>query len=439
MSLYREAIMPYMSNHKFDLIVIGSGLAGYAATCFAVARGLKTVQVSATGGELAFASGMLDLLGIYPHQEQQIREDPWAGLNALLADAPHHPYVKRGIAEIRRAMGEFLALAEAAGLHYCGRPDRNVTMPTAVGTLKATYRVPRSMWNGVIALEEKLPTLLVDFEGMKDFSAGLMAEVLHSRWPALRARRIRFPQFFPGADLPNLMLAEALETRAVREDLARSIRPHLGDATMVGMPAVLGMRAVNQVVRDLEDRLGVGVFEISTLPPSVPGQRLREAFDNSLAQEGALLLNGRQVIAAHTESHRCSGLAIKSGQSEETVPGEGIILATGRFLGGGLVGGRDGIVETIFGLPVTQPANRALWHREQFFDHRGHPINEAGLEIDDHFRPLGKDGRFAFENVFAAGSVLAHQDWIRTQSGAGLALATAHGAVEAFLHQSRVA
>ena len=39
---------------------------------------------------------------------------------------------------------------------------------------------------------------------------------------------------------------------------------------------------------------------------------------------------------------------------------------------------------------------------------------------------------FAFENVFAAGSVLAHQDWIRTKSGAGLAIATAYGAVNAF-------
>ncbi len=419
------------SSPEFDLIVIGSGLAGTAATCFAVSRGLRTAQVSATGGEVTFASGLLDLLGTYPPKEQRLWDDPWAGLAALIDDSPQHPYAKVGIAVISEAMQEFLGFAEAAGLNYCGWPDRNVTLATAAGTLKTTYRVPRSMWCGVSALQEKLPTVLLDFDGMKDFSARLMVEVLHPHWPALRAQRVPFPQAFLGADRPNLMLAEALESPAVRAELAHTIRPHLGDARMVGMPAVLGVRAATEVVSDLENQLGVGVFEIPTLPPSVPGQRMREALDDALVRQSALLLNGRQVHAVHTDGRRCTGITIGTGQSRETLLGDGIILATGRFLGGGLAAGRDGIRETVFGLPLTQPPNRALWYREQFFDRRGHPVHEAGLEIDDHFRPLGTDGDFAFENVFAAGSVLAHQDWIRTKSGAGLAIATACAAVNA--------
>lgn len=418
---------------KFDLIVIGAGLAGSAAAAFAVSRGLKTAQISATGGELAFASALLDLLGIYPPHEQKIWDDPWAGLAALIADSPQHPYAKLGIAAIREAMQEFVRFAEAAGLKYCGTPGRNVTLTTAAGTLKTTYRVPRSMWHGVTAWRERMPTLLVDFEGMKDFSARMIVEVLQSRWPGLRAQRIPFPQDFLGIDRPNLMLAEAMEIPAVRAELAETVRPHLGDARMVGMPAVLGVRAVTEVVSDLEDRLGAGVFEIPTLPPSVPGERLREALEAALVQRGALLLTGRQVVAVHTAGRHCSGVTVATGQSREMLTGDGILLATGRFLGGGLAAKRDGIVETIFGLPVIQPPNRALWHREQFFDHRGHPLSKAGVEIDDHFRPLGRQGRSAFENVFAAGSVLAHQDWIRTKCGAGLAIATAYGAVEAFL------
>ena len=38
----------------------------------------------------------------------------------------------------------------------------------------------------------------------------------------------------------------------------------------------------------------------------------------------------------------------------------------------------------------------------------------------------------AFENLFAAGSILAHPDWMRQKCGAGLAIATAYGAVKAF-------
>jgi glycerol-3-phosphate dehydrogenase subunit B len=52
-------------------------------------------------------------------------------------------------------------------------------------------------------------------------------------------------------------------------------------------------------------------------------------------------------------------------------------------------------------------------------------VNRAGLEVDDRFRPLDKDGS-PVPGVFAAGSVLAHQDWMREKCGSGLALATAY-------------
>jgi glycerol-3-phosphate dehydrogenase subunit B len=99
--------------------------------------------------------------------------------------------------------------------------------------------------------------------------------------------------------------------------------------------------------------------------------------------------------------------------------------------GGGLRAERGGLRETVFNLPVFQPPGREQWHRRDFFDPRGHPVNRAGLEIDPWFRPLGADGRPASDRLFAAGSLLAHQDWIRMKCGAGLAVATAYGAVKA--------
>jgi glycerol-3-phosphate dehydrogenase subunit B len=82
-----------------------------------------------------------------------------------------------------------------------------------------------------------------------------------------------------------------------------------------------------------------------------------------------------------------------------------------------------------------QPETRAQWHRENFLDRRGHQINQAGLEIDDHFRPLGFNGKPAFNTLFAAGSILAHQDWKRMKCGSGLAVATAFGAVKSFVKE----
>ena len=61
----------------------------------------------------------------------------------------------------------------------------------------------------------------------------------------------------------------------------------------------------------------------------------------------------------------------------------------------------------------------------KFLDFRGHLINPDGLEIDDTFRSLDASGAPAFETLFAAGSILAHNDWKRMNCGAVLAIATA--------------
>jgi glycerol-3-phosphate dehydrogenase subunit B len=86
-------------------------------------------------------------------------------------------------------------------------------------------------------------------------------------------------------------------------------------------------------------------------------------------------------------------------------------------------------------LPVHQPQGRREWHRDNFLDSRGHPVNRAGVEIDDSFRPLDRAGRPVFDTLFAAGSILAHQDWMRMKCGSGLAIATAYGAVSSFLQR----
>jgi glycerol-3-phosphate dehydrogenase subunit B len=53
-------------------------MAGMAAALFSANRGLSTVQVGMTG-ELLFASGLLDLLGVHPLHEKKSWQDPWAG------------------------------------------------------------------------------------------------------------------------------------------------------------------------------------------------------------------------------------------------------------------------------------------------------------------------------------------------------------------------
>jgi len=423
------------AEKKADLVVIGAGLAGSAATAFAATRGIKTVQVGLTLGHTLFASGVLDLLGIHPLSPRNRWEDPWAGIAALINDQPEHPYAKAGLENIRKAWQSFLEILQRAGLRYCGWPGRNATLATCAGTLKTTYRVPQTMWPGVLGLNEKRAVLIIDFEGMKEFSGARIVETIGARWPGLRTQRLKFPCAFIGADRQNFFMAEALESSQVRSELAEAIAPFLQSAELIGMPAILGLQQPEEVTADLEQKLGASIFEIPTMPPSVPGLRLKEAIEKEAMRAGAVILHGMRATAVKSKGRRCVGVSIEAGRSRMEVEAGALILATGRFLGGGLAASRSGIRETLLDLPVHQPKQREDWHRASFLDPDGHPINRAGLEIDGSFRPLGRNGRIAYENLYAAGSLLAHQDWIRMKCGAGLAISTAFGAVQRFIEQ----
>jgi glycerol-3-phosphate dehydrogenase subunit B len=423
-----------MSESKIintDLCIIGAGLAGLAATLFAANRGLSCVEVGQTG-EINFSSGFMDLLGVHPVEEKHAWTDPWAGIEALVRDVPQHPYARLPREDIQRALEEILAFLKKAGLPYKRRADQNIDVLTSLGTLKRTYCVPDTMWNGVKALEQKPACLLIDIRGLKGFSARQIAATLKPQCPGVRTARISFPDTDHLSEVFTEHMASALILPQNRKKLALTLKPHVKDAQVVGMPAILGLYRTREVMSDLQERIGVPLFEIPTIPPSVPGLRLKEAFERGLRAQGVEYLSQKRVLAARPQADGNFEIDVGRSATELTVRSRGIVLASGRFIGGGLHADRTRINETIFDLPVYQPTDRSQWHRRDFLDSRGHPVNRAGVETDDSFRPLNDSRQPAFETLFAAGSLLAHNDWKRLKCGAGVALASAFGAVESF-------
>ena len=346
-----------------DLTVIGAGMTGMAATVFAVNRGLSVCQVGCMR-EIGLASGLFDLLGVHPISNGKQWEDPWAGIDALIHDIPQHPYGRLSQVDILAAFDELLTFLENSGLPYTRHPEHNTRIITHVGTIKTTYCVPQTMWNGVEAFKQKRPSLIVDFSGLDGFSARLIVDSLKMKWPGLRAIRITFPGEGPMITALPEHVANALTVPQNRERLARLIRPHIRDAQVMGMPAVLGLYQATKVAADIEQRIGVPIFEISTMPPSIPGLRLKEAFEQGLREKRPYYFSQGSVLDVKQETTRKFKITIGSAGPTRKILSKGIILATGRFIGGGLIAGRKRIRESIFDLPLHQPETRAQWHRE---------------------------------------------------------------------------
>ncbi|NJB68554.1 glycerol-3-phosphate dehydrogenase subunit B [Desulfobaculum xiamenense] len=414
-----------------DLAVVGCGLAGCAAAARAAERGQRVALIGSVGA-MVFTSGYLDALGIAPGPQRRPLDDPWAGIAALSDAEPMHPLARLGAGEVRAALEWFLNVLAQAGVPYVAAGDANFVAMTPAGTVKRTWAVPATMRPGVEALSDGGVCMIVGVEGLRGFSARQVAANLAAARPGVLVERVAFPGMAGREDVYAEHMARALEVPDILDGFAEVLRPRVGGVRYVGLPAILGVHAPERVRARLEERLGVTVFEIPCMPPSVPGIRLREALEEALPKMGVTLVPSRRVLAVRQSGE---GFELEAGvrATDTIVRARGVVLATGRFLGGGLRATRAGVEETVFGLPVSQPESRSGWHARECFDPRGHGINRAGLEVDDAMRPLGRDGAPVSGTLFAAGSVLAHQDWIRSRCGAGLAVSTACRAVDAFV------
>lgn len=414
-------------DRECDLLIIGSGMAGMAAAFFAARRQIDTVQVG-VAGEINLASGMLDLLGVHPVDGGHRLVDPWEGLHRLQQDCPRHPYALLPVDTIRTAFDLLLDFLHRAHLPYMHLHRRNVEMITPVGTVKTTYALPETMAAGIRALAEKWPVLLVDFHGLKGYSAIQIKEAMSSHWPGLETLRLFLP------DLPEDLFAERMarwmEMRDSRRWLADAIAPHLGRFKAVALPAVLGVYRSQDVAAEIGGRLGLPVFEIPTMPPGATGLRLREAFESHLPAMGVRTFYQHRAAAPRRLADGRFRVELRNDFEAREMLCRSVLLATGRFYGRGLAADRSGIRESLFGLSVHQPPGRTHWHQKDFLHPAGHPVNRAGVTVDHRFRPTDGGGSPRYDNLAAAGSVLAHQDWMREKCGSGLAIATAFGAVE---------
>jgi glycerol-3-phosphate dehydrogenase subunit B len=367
-------------------------------------------------GSLTLFGNTIDVLGAIPPGA-----DMEAGVTNWISAHPDHPYARTGWAGIAEALNAFRELFLPP---YLFAPEGlgNSLVPTGAGTLRPTYLLPTTMRAGAIvsaAISAK-DMLIVGFRGFKDFQGDTVA--LH-----LKCRGVNIPLPRYGMEgLSALALAGLMEEEPFRNSLGEAIRRQMAGETRVGVPAVLGLREPAVVMKTLEAITGARVFEIPMLPPSIPGIRIFHRFREALIAKGATFLLGNPIAGAAVNGGRCEGITLQNPPLSTEYRAERYVLATGRFLGGGLWADMERVSEPLFHLPVFQPATRGEWFRERFFQPEAHPIHRTGIVTDHVLRPVDEKGTVVLSNVWVAGSILAHHEAIEEHSREGIAIATGY-------------
>jgi len=414
-----------------ELAIIGTGLAGVAASIFAMNRGISVAQVGNTGA-LAYTTGYLDLLGSVGDTYSAMTNDPWSMLKVLRDREPMHPLSRVSDEDIRASFTEFTDYISKCGISYTSPGVKNVQALTPAGTIKHTMCVPETMQHGVEAYNLKKRSLIIDFKGLRGFSGRQIVANMKRSWPTLSCERIDFPAVFKEELYPEV-LARTLEVRENRVRLADAVKPLVNGAEYIGMPAVFGMYKPDRVMKDLQEMIGVPMFEIPTMPPSVPGIRLREMVEQAFPQKGAALIPQQKILNVSMEENGLR-LHLEDNFGSVVIHARDALLATGRFISGGLTAKNDGINESLLNIPVTQPESREGWYGKEYMGSSGHGIHRAGIEVDEMFRPLDHNGNAINEHLYGAGIILAHQDWIRSRCGAGVAITSAYKVIDAIIH-----
>lgn len=404
----------------YDLIVIGMGLSGLMAAKTAAEYGKKVLIVGKGMGSLCLFSNTIDVLGSIT-KPLKLKE----GLSRWTKNHPEHPYSKVGLEKIEEALSSFLSLFPSP-YSFQAIDQMNCLLPTGAGTLRPTYLIPVTMTGD--ASFDGGNTLIVGFKGFKDFYAHYVADQLKCRGITLS-----LPDAFHD-EMTATALARLMEIKSFRENIGKEIKIQLHDETRVGFPAILGLHHPVAVKENLEKIIGVQIFEIPVLPPSIPGMRIFNRFKQWLIQKGVTFLLGYPVSKTITKGRRCEGIEVLHPPVITSYSADHYILATGRFIGGGLKAGLENVFEPIFDLPVHQPKSREDWFGKEFFTDPAHLIHRAGILIDSFFRPVDEIGELILENLRVAGSILAHHDSIDEKSREGIEIATGYMAAKYTFH-----
>ena len=410
-----------MSHH--DVVVIGTGLAGLTAALRLAEGGARVLVLAKGVGATHLSAGTIDVLGYMPERV----EHPGEALGRLAAERPEHPYALLGADAVAASVDWFkarVARGSLAPYGYQGGLEENLLLPTALGVPRPSAVVPETMAGG--DLRRDAPVFVVGFRGYKDFHPALLAETLRRNGTAARSAELDLvPE--GRADVNSLGYARAFDDPAFRAEVTAQLVGRLRADERVAFPAVLGIADPHGAWAELEQRLARPVFEVPTLPPSVPGMRVFAILREALRRAGGRVILNSVVTGAEREGGRVGAVRVRVGLREERRGCDWVVLATGGFASGGLeLDSRWTARETALGLPVAGvPAPGDERFSPGYFD--DHPIARAGVAVDAELRPAG------YENVLVAGATLAGAEPWREKSGDGISLATGYRAADLVL------
>ena len=365
-------------------------------------------------------------------------------LVSLSAAAPNHPYSVAlagpdGEDLFVEAVSFFFNALKKSGLEVEGSFNDRLLLANNLGTLKRSRFALKSLAAGDLRNHDSMKIAVIGIAGLAEFdskftaaSAGdLLPRATGSYLQSFEAFEMELPGLEGFSNLTPYSIAQMMDAPGFGDVFAGRVEETVnGVFTHAAFPAVLGVERHAEVVSRLERALGAVVFEIATVQPSAPGKRIMIAIEKQLAAAGVKSVRGRAAGFTAAGGEITSVLVETPNGGAVEITAAAAVLATGKFLAGGLV--HDAAIrEPLFGLPVFTESGPAA-DKTPLVEYVTNKIAErqqivsCGAGVSEKLRALGRDGRPLFGNLFCAGSVIRGYDPYRDGCGTGVAAVTGY-------------
>jgi glycerol-3-phosphate dehydrogenase subunit B len=382
-----------------DLLVIGGGMGGSIAAAAAAAHGLSVVLIRKGYGATALSSGAIDF-------------GPEQMSDSLVGDA----------------LAFFLDGMNGAGYPYTGEVGRTVELLTMLGTIKRTQLYPASAAPGLLTRIAGGKMLFIGIKGLAEYNAAHVARATQALFQrsvvdeSSASCEMEFPGVRHTHNVLGFELAQLLDEREIVEQFAKIIKQVAEGYSHVALPPIIGLDRPQEAFKTIAETCP-SCFELLSAPPSVLGLRLQTALGRWV-QRQARIVHGIVTYVEKGDGH-IRNVRVVDRDTEYQFEPQAVVLATGRFIGGGLAY-EQGFRETVLGLPLWFGGNLVS---DQTLDDLSveafaseQPFMTVGLRTGEDLRPLDADGHVAYRNVFAAGALLQGCDYQTGRGGLGAAL-----------------
>lgn len=424
---------------NFDVVIIGGGLAGLTCSIALQEKGKRCVIINNGQAAIDFSSGSMDLLGRLPSGQLVSAFSKQA--NQFHAELPQHPYNLIGAEKTLEKAQQFEQLAHSLELGLIGSTAENHLRVTPLGGLRPSWLSP----NSVPTVQGNEPfayrhIAILGIEGYHDFQPQLLAENLKQNPQfadcKLTTSYLHIPELDQlrnnAREFRSVNIAQQLEYKLEFTHLVNEIQQASQGAEAVFLPACFGLDD-QRFFNSLKQAVGLAIFELPTLPPSLLGIRQHKQLRHRFETLGGLMLNGDRALKGEFNAGKVSKIYTQLHQ-ENAITADHFVLATGSYFSNGLVAEFEQIIEPIFhsdiiGSETFNATDRLSWTAHRFSSPQ--PYQSAGVAINAQCQ-VQKAGE-TIPNLYAIGNVLGGFNSLELGCGSGVAVVTALTVAEAIL------